>query len=598
MKHSTTQLPNPSVNKTNIRLILALILSIFLGEILIMLLLDYLTLNNLPYASLIDASMLLIIVFPSVYFAVVVPMNNNLKLHWQSEVFNQVILDSMTQQIVVLDHNGVVIKVNKPWEEFAIESSIDFGKLPQHAKVGDDLVNFCDHCSTLSLKTTNTIRQGIYTVLFGYAPSISLEYECHYKNQIHWYSMKINSFDLNGSGVVITLSDITERKLAESDVRIAAVVFDSQKGIIILDFNHQILRVNSAFTKITGYSADEVLGKNPQELSLGLEDAEFYPTMWESVSEKGSWEGELLGKHKNGSQFPGRLTLNVVKDSQGQLTHYIAILSDISETKLLRDQLAQAQRLEAIGQVASGVAHEINTPIQYIGDNLDSLSNNFADIIAYQQALKNAVDDSMASMLADLDSDFDLTYILADSPIAISQAQEGVKRVSEIIKAMKSFAYVEPSQNMQTINLHDALNNALIITRNSYKYIAEVETIFAPEVSLIDCYASELNQVFLNLIINAAHAIEEKNSDKGLIRVSTRLAGKWIEILIQDNGVGIPLAIQDKVFNLFFTTKPMGKGTGQGLSLAHNIIVNKHHGQFFFESTEGMGTTFHILLPN
>lgn len=597
MKNSTTQLPTPSVYKSNIRLIVALILSIFLGEILIMLLLDYLKLNNERYESLLDATMLLFIVFPSVYFFVVIPMNNTLKLRWQSEVFNQVILDSMTVEIVVLDHNGVVIKVNKPWEAFAAENSIDFGKLPQHAQVGDDLVNFCDNCSTLSLKTTNKIRQGVYTVLFGYAPSISLEYECHYKNQIRWYSMKITPFDLNGQGVVITLSDITERKQAESDIRIAAVVFDSQQGIIISDFNNQILRVNNAFTKITGYSADEVLGKNPRDLSLGLEDAEFSPSMWESVSEKGSWEGELLGKRKDGSLFPGRLTLNVVKDSLGKITHYIATLSDISETKLLRDQLAQAQKLEAIGQVASGVAHEINTPIQYIGDNLEALNNNFADIIAYHHALKNAVDDAMASMLNDLDADYDLSYILADSPIAINQAQEGVKRVSEIVKAMKSFSYVEPGQNLQTINLHDALNNALIIARNTYKYIAEVETNFVPEVGLVECYPSELNQVFLNLLINAAHAIEEKNSEKGVIRVATRLAGKWIEILIQDNGVGIPMAIQDKVFNLFFTTKPIGKGTGQGLSLAHNIIVNKHHGQFFFESTEGIGTTFHILLP-
>ncbi|MFI3185204.1 MAG: sensor histidine kinase, partial [Methylococcaceae bacterium] len=251
-----------------------------------------------------------------------------------------------------------------------------------------------------------------------------------------------------------------------------------------------------------------------------------------------------------------------------------------------------------IGQLAAGVAHEINTPIQFIGDNLSALNENFADIIAYQQALLALTDEELKPRLEALADKFDLNFMLEDSPKAIKQAQEGVERVAEIVKAMKSFSHVEQNQSKQSINLHQALNSALTISRTSYKYIAEVETDFSPEVCNIECYAGELNQVFLNLIINAAHAIEENQDGIGRIKIVTQKLDDSIEILIQDNGAGIPLAIQEKVFNLFFTTKEVGKGTGQGLSLAYSVIVDKHGGKLFFESSPGLGTTFHIQLPH
>ena len=284
-------------------------------------------------------------------------------------------------------------------------------------------------------------------------------------------------------------------------------------------------------------------------------------------------------------------------DAEGRPIRVIGTLTNISATKYLQDQLSQAQKLEAIGQLAAGVAHEINTPIQYIGDNLSALQDNFSDIINYQQAMYEVLDETAAQKIEALADQYDMAFILEDSPKAIFQAKEGVERVTEIVKAMKTFSHVEQSQNKQLINLHEALNNALIITRNSYKYIAEVETDFSTEFNNIECYGSELNQVFLNMIINAAHAIEEKKAGLGKIKIVTRKLEDSIEILFQDNGAGMPPEIQDKVFNLFFTTKKVGKGTGQGLSLSHNIVVKKHGGQFFFESSLKSGTTFHIQLP-
>jgi signal transduction histidine kinase len=276
---------------------------------------------------------------------------------------------------------------------------------------------------------------------------------------------------------------------------------------------------------------------------------------------------------------------------------FFSVIDDISETKFMQAQLAQAHKLEAVGQLAAGVAHEINTPIQYIGDNLLALHGYIADIIAYQQALYAMADEKLKPQLDALADQYDLPFILEDSPKALQQSHQGVERVAEIVKAMKAFSHVEESQNRQAIILRDALNNALTISRNSYKYIAEIETDFAPDISLIECYPSELNQVLLNLIINAAHAIEEKQAGMGKIRIVTRKLEAMVDIQIQDNGAGIPIEIQEKVFNMFFTTKPVGKGTGQGLSLSHNIIVEKHQGKLFFESSPGIGTTFHIQLP-
>ena len=287
----------------------------------------------------------------------------------------------------------------------------------------------------------------------------------------------------------------------------------------------------------------------------------------------------------------------VSRDDEGQPLRVIGTLTDTSQTKNLQAQLGQAQKLEAIGQLASGVAHEINTPIQYIGDNLSALSDNFTDLSGYIRAANDAADASFKAHLDQLADQFDLEFILDDSPKALQQARDGVNRVAEIVKAMKTFAHVDSNPSAQQVNLHEALNNALIISRNTYKYHAEIETDFAADVGIIECYPNELNQVFLNLIVNAAHAIEEKKAGMGLIRISTRKLADFIEILIQDNGAGISRENQEKVFNLFFTTKGVGKGTGQGLSLSHSIVVEKHRGKLFFESIAGIGSTFHVQLP-
>ncbi len=370
-------------------------------------------------------------------------------------------------------------------------------------------------------------------------------------------------------------------------------------AIITIDKTGAVLSFNRSAEHIFGFSCAEIVGQNisrlmPPEVASQHDNyiRRYLDTKQSMVLGKLI---ELKAQRKSGEQFPTLLQVNPM-EIEGEM-YFCGVIDDISETKALQVQLGQAQKLEAIGQLASGVAHEINTPIQYIGDNLSALCSNIADIIAYQQALQGCGDATFQSQLEALANRYDIPFILEDSPKAIHQAREGVERVAEIVKAMRTFSHVEAGLGKQTINLHDALNSALTICRNSYKYIADVETSYAEDVDSIECFANELNQVFLNLIINAAHAIEEKQAGMGLIRIVTRKMGDKVEVLIQDNGIGIPAEIQEKVFNLFFTTKPVGKGTGQGLSLAHSIVVEKHRGKLFFESTSEAGTTFHIQLP-
>ncbi|MDD2761497.1 MAG: PAS domain S-box protein [Methylomonas sp.] len=387
--------------------------------------------------------------------------------------------------------------------------------------------------------------------------------------------------------------------LKHQTAQLNTILDTAASAIVTIDKNGIVISFNKAAERIFGYKQSEIIGRNvnclmPDAIASQHDSflQRYLTTRQPAIMGQ---RREVEAKRKDGKLFPALLQVNPMQ--LDDTVFFSGVIDDISETKALQTQLIQAQKMEAIGQLASGVAHEINTPIQYIGDNLSALAQNFADILDYQQSLSDTADDTMKAKLEALAERYDIAYILEDSPKAIQQSLEGVARVAEIVKAMKTFSHFGPSQDKQFVNLHEALNGVLTISRNSYKYIAQIETDFATDVGSIECYANQLNQVLLNLLINAVHAIEDGPNRPGLIRISTRKLDDSVEILIQDNGIGIPDSIQEKVFNLFFTTKPVGKGTGQGLSLAYSIIVENHHGKLFFESQVGSGTIFHIQLP-
>ena len=261
--------------------------------------------------------------------------------------------------------------------------------------------------------------------------------------------------------------------------------------------------------------------------------------------------------------------------------------------------------LEAVGALAAGIAHEINTPIQFVGDSVHFLREAFDDLrqlVRDYRFVLNAVldperDSSLLGRIRDADIAADLDYLDEEVPGAFERTIEGISRVATIVRAMKEFSHPDQSDKSPG-DINQGIRNTLIVARNEYKGVATLETDLG-ELPMVSCYLGELNQVFLNLIINASHAIEEMQGgtgQRGVIRVSTRALEDWIEIRISDTGPGIPQNIRDRIYDPFFTTKGVGKGTGQGLAIARKVVVERHGGTIGIVD-EGPGTCFVVCLP-
>jgi len=272
----------------------------------------------------------------------------------------------------------------------------------------------------------------------------------------------------------------------------------------------------------------------------------------------------------------------------------------------LQTDLLEAQKHEAVGHLAGGIAHEINTPSQYIGDNLNFLTGAQDDVFTLIDKSLTVVDavrereefSKMTDQVDTLRDELDFDYLREEIPSATKQSLVGIQQISRIVLAMKEFSHPGSKEKSLT-DINRSLENTITISRNQWKLIAELTTDFEEKLPAIPCLAGELNQVFLNLIINAADAINDKPIRQGLgaIHVSTVTNNGHVVIRVRDDGAGIPKKIQDQVFNHFFTTKKVGAGSGQGLAISRDIVVKKHGGSINFNSEEGVGTTFIIRLP-
>jgi signal transduction histidine kinase len=282
------------------------------------------------------------------------------------------------------------------------------------------------------------------------------------------------------------------------------------------------------------------------------------------------------------------------------------LMLDVSELRRLGRELQAAQKLESVGRLAAGVAHEINTPVQFVADNVQyvrTAMNDVAAVIRAYRGLKQAVQahgdaETAARLAGEAEAAADLDYFMDNATPALSSSLEGLGRIATIVRSMKEFAHPDQAQKAPA-DLNQAIRSTLVIAHNEYKYLAELSTEFG-ELPLIPCYLGEINQVVLNLIVNAAHTIADVVKDTGnmgKITVRTRLDGEAVEISIGDTGTGIPETAREKIFDPFFTTKMVGKGTGQGLAIAHSVVVKKHEGTLRFETECGKGTTFFIRLP-
>ena len=407
-------------------------------------------------------------------------------------------------------------------------------------------------------------------------------------------------YRLPSNEIVALYRDVSKEKSAELALRSALasterLIDAAPMGFVMVGEDETIRRVNDAAAKILGAEPSQLVGKRWKEYVLD------HP---ERTGQRQATESSLLDEKRDPvtvlmSEIP-------VRFNGEEIVHLQAFL-DLTERKLLETQLHHAQKLEAVGQLASGIAHEINSPAQFIGDNLSFLDEAFGKLRTLTLEIRETLEELMRetgkgevlSRVKEAEEKAELEFISEQVPEALTEAREGLRRISTIVSALKEFARPDHREKSPD-DLNRALKATLSIARNEYKYVAEIETDFG-ELPPVSCYIGDLNQVFLNLIVNAAHAIADTNGQNGRmgrIRIRTAPEGdEFVRIEISDTGCGIPVEIHERIFDPFFTTKEVGRGTGQGLAIARNIVVDKHRGTLTFESEVGKGTTFSIRLP-
>jgi|GEM_PF-2028808 len=406
-----------------------------------------------------------------------------------------------------------------------------------------------------------------------------------------------------------------ERNRAEQEIRIVnsrneKLLLSISSALIVCDASGAIQEWNKAAEDILGISSTEAVNRSLFDINLEWEDSGFPVIILESI---GNGEQTNLG-HVSVIRPDGRkvtliLTTAPIMDNNGNSQGCLLSASDVTELRSLEVQLQHSQKLESIGQLAAGIAHEMNTPIQYVGDNTRFLQESFGPMLevfeiqnaALEKAKDGSLDQEMLDKVENAKYEADIEYLLQQIPKATEQSLDGIGRVARIVRAMKQFSHPGGTEHTDE-DLNGAIESTITVSRNEWKYVAEIVTDLDTGLPLVPCMIADLNQVILNLIVNAAHAVgdaREKSgkNEKGTITVSTRQDGDWVEIRIADSGTGIPESIRQRVFEPFFTTKKIGKGTGQGLALARSIVTNMHGGTISFESAEGEGTTFIIRIP-
>jgi len=399
--------------------------------------------------------------------------------------------------------------------------------------------------------------------------------------------------DSRFTGALIMFTDVTQRKQVEAALRASeefnkGIVESTSDGILVLDSEARFQYMSPAAKHLLDYEDEaDCTTCSWLEFWTGANRAKLEAALVRGADgQSSSFEGSC--STVKGATRLLEVSLSAIRHGSGAPTRLVAILRDIAVRKQLEGQLTQALKLESIGQLAAGVAHEINTPIQYIGDNARFLQEGFRQL---QPMLETA----------NLPPEFreDAGFFCAEVPKALEQLLEGVEQVAQIVRAMKEFSH--PGTVEKTpIDLNHAIQSTIIVSRNEWKYVANMVEDFDGELPHVACLPGEINQVILNLIVNAAHAIGDQihgSELRGTITVSSRRDSDWAEIRVKDTGTGIPESARAKVFDPFFTTKAVGKGTGQGLSIAHTVVVKNHGGTIRFESELGVGTTFIVRLP-
>ena len=520
----------------------------------------------------------------------------------RSDSFARAITDNIEDLVLVVDETHKCL--------YASPSFLDALGYPSHELVGTD-ARLLVHADDRNRVATAT--EGV----FQGNPSRMVPLRLMHKNG-SWRHMEtrpgtIHNHNGQVDALVFVSRSVDERILAEQRLQAAyaetELLLHSIPSILIeLDHAGRITRWNQTACAVFGLSDETVHGRTLQDCGVKWAHADMDAEVARWLATGATYNCETLAFQMENQTRLVDLRVRRIPFPESEKTSFIVTGLEVTERKALEDHLRQAQKLEAIGQLASGIAHEINTPTQFVGDNIRFLKDSWAQISELLRLGRNIRQEAGNGMISpesligfdQLCEQADLDYLRAEIPRAIDQSLDGVQRVAKIVRAMKEFSH-PGSEEKRAVDLNKAIETTITVARNEWKYSADVVTQFDENLPMVPCLIGEMNQVLLNLIVNAAQAIADAVGDgskgKGTITITTRKDGNWAEISVQDTGPGIPEEIQARIFEPFFTTKPVGKGTGQGLTLAHSIVVKRHQGQIWFESEAGRGATFFIRLP-
>jgi two-component system, NtrC family, sensor kinase len=396
-----------------------------------------------------------------------------------------------------------------------------------------------------------------------------------------------------------------EVALRASESEFASIFETASDGIVIIDEAGNIVRCNSAVRRMTGKSSEELSGAEFTNLVDDSAEHSGQVSFSELLERTGGNSAQEVNL-KSGDNKLIPVSVSTSEFRVGDRRRFTVTLRDMTEQKKLHRELTQAQKLESIGQLAAGIAHEINTPMQCVSGNVEFLRNCYVRLFqvldSYQDYLggpERSWPDRKATMDR-LKEECRYEHLRQQAPSAIEEAADAVKKVIEIVRAMKAMSHPGTQEKVLT-DVNQLIQSAATICRNRWKYAAELTLDLEQDLPAIMALPAELNQVMLNLIVNAADAVIDKVGQEGdtlgVITIRTRLDGGGVLIAVEDTGSGIPEGIKEKIFDQFFTTKEVGKGTGQGLAISYDAVVNKHGGRIWADSVVGEGTTFSVWLP-
>ncbi len=515
--------------------------------------------------------------------------------------FQQKLMDTIPNPIFFKDENGVYMGCNSAFENLI--------GLPRHQIIGKSVFDLWDSDQAETYHEQDIwLYQNPGTQLFE---TQLLNANGDIRDVIF---NKAAYFDASGNvaGLVGIIADITERRDAErelafSEERYRTLVESLSEGLIIVDPKLNIVFANKRFVEMVAADEKEITKMNMTEF-LDEENKKIVAEQYERRRQGASDTYEAALSALDGAVINALISPKPIFDSKNQFKGSYALVTDITERKKLESQLVQAQKLESIGQLAAGIAHEINTPTQYVLSNtrfLEGAFNELSQLMNSYAKLAEAAEKSpdlaeAAGQVKELAEELDLEFLTEEIPKAIEADVEGLERIAKIVGSMKAFAH-PGAEELSPTDLNKAIENTVTVARNEWKYVADVEFDLDPAMPLVPCLAAELNQVFLNIIVNAAQAIgevvREGAESKGKINITTSYDADAARISIKDDGPGIPEEIQNRVFDPFFTTKELGKGTGQGLAIAYRVVAEQHKGNIQIISKPGEGTEFLIQIP-